>query len=261
MVWETPKTEMFEKSFEMLSFEEFKAVEKRETARTKKDSQSGSAPAKQAVPAKSGNEEEFPLPNVAKQAVKEPSKSVNIFKRISSYVGGVVEQQGIQSLCFVLIVLDTFLSFAVVHGKNAVGSLDDESMLLAYSPALFRAHSTLSAFLLILFSAEILANIVGFGLFAVLFHLGYAMDIMILCLQAYGDATGTLAWSRLLNILRFWRILRIVSTVLNEEKDKHDDTRQQLETVMKDLRKQQQELEVVRNDLKREKVIDVMSLC
>jgi len=93
------------------------------------------------------------------------------------------------------------------------------------SPAVLgSALTSFTGFTLLLFLLEMLAVIVVFNR-SVLGHVGYAIDCGVISFQMYCEVAGNGVQGRLLSILRLWRLVRLVNSLVGIEKDLHEATK------------------------------------
>ena len=185
-----------------------------------------------------------------------------------------------QSICIALIVLDTFATFASLLPMLATENADSadptglspsaEAFLHRLWPWLGNFLLTLSAyqysrffrsviksfaqFSLIFFLCEIAGTYLAFGT-SVLGHVGYFVDTVVVASQIYLEVQdeGFGAASRLLNVLRLWRVARLVNYLVDTERIRHTRTAQKLATTEQELRKVEVELKRCTVDLRNEK--------
>lgn len=204
-----------------LTFEEFQAVSSRAKAsdNQKKDTDS--------APSGAGNDSKRPLATTAS-------------------FGDFLEMPQVQGFVVAVMVLDTFSAFAQLLMRldscgAAPGSVATDSgqpglrfslvrllqRLSASTAVLGGALSSFSGFALLFSTLEICAILVVFHV-AVVGHFGYAIDCLVVSAQIWTEYTGDGLQSRLLNLLRFWRLARLVASLVAIEKDAHGQTRRLL---------------------------------
>jgi hypothetical protein len=230
----------------MLSFDEFRAVNNRDKARAEEEKRSDEpvpAPKKAAKGVKKAK---------AAGAVKAPAPEVK--KR--SLIGGAIDSAGeflevpqMQGLYVLLIVLDTFASL----GEMYVSCADNfPSEFDLNRGILVRLLNSFTTFTTLFFMAEILAVLLVFRL-AIFSHWGYVLDVCTSAAQAYLERAGYGKVTRLLNILRYWRMMRLLNSLLSSEKDSHDKTTALLETSEVEVRRLQLEGATLKGDIMKEK--------
>jgi len=84
-----------------------------------------------------------------------------------------------------------------------------------------------SSFALTISCIECLGILLVFKLDAIT-HFGYITDFLVLSLQMYLELNGIGKETRLLNIFRIWRVLRLMYAWVNIEKDNHEITKESL---------------------------------
>jgi hypothetical protein len=241
----------------MLSFDEFRAVNNREKAKT--------AAAKPGGPAA----EKTVTKKVKKATPAEPAaaaskpESADAAQPKKSFIRGAVDSIGeflelhqMQSLYVLMIILDTFVSLAEMYLSCAANFPSNESE--EYEAAevnrkvMVRLLSSFSTFTTFFFAAEIVAVVLVFGR-AMMSHWGYLLDILTTGAQIYLEQKQLGRVSRLLNILRFWRMARLMNAMVSTEKDAHDRTALLLEKSEVEVKKLQLETASLRTEIVREK--------
>lgn len=186
----------------MLSFDEFRAVENRKRAQ------------KRTVDDKDMDED-------------PPAKS-------EFFLGDFLELHEVQTLVIILLIVDTFAAFAesssLVGTKIVSSSSNIESIML-------RMLQSITQFSMIFFACEVLALFLAFR-FSFLIHLGYIMDTCVIGFEVYLESIGYGKRSHLLNIFRFWRLIRLFRSMVASEVERYDVTKIQVE-----------ELEIAKKDL------------
>lgn len=240
----------------MLSFDEFRAVNNREKAK--------SANGKPAPVAEKGGTKKLkkaPPAEAATAATKPESTDAAVPKR--SFIRGAVDSIGeflelhqMQSLYVLMIILDTFVSLAQMYLSCADNfpSNDSEEYEAAEvnRKVMVRLLSSFSTFTTFFFAAEIVAVVLVFGR-AMMGHWGYLLDILTTAVQIYLEQKQLGQVSRLLNIFRFWRMARLMNAMVSTEKDAHDRTALLLEKSEVEVKKLQLETTSLRTEIVREK--------
>ena len=191
----------------MLSFDEFSAVNERTRTKTVIDE------------SKKGKTEILEKP-------KPPVSSSSSFG-----LGEFLEMHEMQTVVFCLLVIDTFASFAEVSGVAFAGSRDQsrqaEGDLHDLTLKLLRA---LTSFTVFFFGLELVALLIAFK-FKFVGHIGYIIDTVVVGIQLHYAVNGQgLQW-RVLNIFRFWRLLRLFQSMLNVEREAHEISKRNIETL------------------------------
>lgn len=159
-------------------------------------------------------------------------------------IGEFLELPQVQTFVVILLLLDTFsnlsqalLSMRINYDERS-GAADALALLGGFvSPQMALATlNTFSGFALVFFAFEtglILAVFRG----SVYGHWGYLLDACIVGTQLYGELSGWSMEARLLNIFRFWRLVRLVVYMVNLEKAAHEATKETLQDREADIRK------------------------
>ena len=147
-------------------------------------------------------------------------QSMSFQKRL----GAAVQRPEIQVIMLILICIDVaaalmqiFLSNGIIPGSKT-GTMVRLGKFLEYE----------SAVTIMVFMIEMLVAVISFG-FALLSHPGYTMDLVVVISQVYFSAVYDSVAIRLLGVLRLWRLLRLVDKILEDEKDAHAYTLEQLD--------------------------------
>jgi hypothetical protein len=148
------------------------------------------------------------------------AKSLSFQKRL----GAAVQRPEIQVIMLILICIDVaaalmqiFLSNGIIPGAKT-STMVRVGKFLEYE----------SAVTIMVFMIEMLVAVISFG-FALLSHPGYTLDLVVVIAQVYFAAVYDSVGVRLLGILRLWRLLRLVDKILEDEKDAHAYTLEQLD--------------------------------
>ncbi len=237
----------------MLSFDEFRAVNNREKIRSaQKSSEEGEVAKKQASKIKKATKkvpDDSTVPNAAESGASPAPKKSLISRSIDS-VGEFLEVHQMQSLYVFLIVLDTFVSLAEMYLSCPTNFYNDTSSI--NRKVMVRLLNSFSTFTTLFFTAEIVAVVMVFGT-AMFTHWGYILDLLTTGGQIYLEQKGYGKVSRILNILRFWRLVRLLNSMVSAEKDAHDRTVRLLETSELEVKKLQVETTSLRTEIVREK--------
>jgi hypothetical protein len=201
----------------MLSFEEFKAVHKR-------------------------NERKEPS-KVEKVASANSIPTLQMSRSATGFqFGQILESSQFQTLFLIVLVMDTFMPYAeqlLVDMGNFGSSL---------SPFLLQ----LSRLLFTLLVVELVSIFCAFP-FSVFAHFGYVIDFIIMGSQVYLKMRGLGRSVPLLNIFRVWRFVRLITTLVENERKAHDETRNGLELSQLDAAQLRVKLQQAENDLAKEK--------
>lgn len=158
--------------------------------------------------------------------------------------------QQMQSLYVFLIVLDTFASLAEMYLSCSANFPIDASTV--NRKVMVRLLGSFSTFTTLFFAAEIVAVVLVFGT-AMFTHWGYLLDLLTTGGQIYLEQKGYGKVCRLLNILRFWRMVRLLNSMVSTEKNAHDRTVRLLEASELEVKKLQNETASLRTEITREK--------
>lgn len=237
----------------MLSFDEFRAVNNREKVRNaQKSSDQNEAANKQASKLKKTSKRAAgdSLGSNAKVSEEVAAPNKSFISRTMESIGEFLEVQQMQSLYVFLIVLDTFVSLAEMYLSCPTNFHNDSSSV--NRKVMVRLLNSFSTFTTLFFAAEIVAVVLVFGR-AMLTHWGYILDLLTTGGQIYLEQNGYGKVSRLLNLLRFWRMIRLLNSMVSAEKDAHDRTVRLLETSELEVKKLLVETTSLRTEITREK--------
>ena len=87
-------------------------------------------------------------------------------------------------------------------------------------------------------------------------HWGYVLDAALVGTQLYGELSGKSIEMRILNILRFWRIMRLTVNMVNVEKEAHYSTQELLRDREADIRKAQGDITRAQVELAKKKKLE-----
>lgn len=199
----------------MLSFDEFTAANDRERAKQK---------LKQDIISAKGVEK-------SKSDVKD--SSIGDAGRVRG-VGDFLEMHQMQFAVIVLIFLDIFASFtevyldAVMHFKRSVNTNAPILIPYYYQSIVYNLAKSFTGFSVLFFTLEILAILAVFK-FSTVGHFGYLIDSGVVTFQLYMDTKGAGKETRILNILRLWRVVRLFNSMVAVELERHEVTKRELE--------------------------------
>ena len=120
------------------------------------------------------------------------------------------------------------------------------------SPIALSILKALSSFAFTISCIECLGLLLVFRL-DIITHFGYIMDFIVLSLQMYLEVKGMGKETRLLNIFRIWRMLRLMYAWVNIEKDNHDVTKDNLNQAEETIKQTQMTLSKFEGELEQEK--------
>lgn len=208
----------------MLSFEEFQAIQNREV----RQREAGKAPAagptdKAKAKAKPPTKPNTEAPNLSSTEETAPAASAPQAKQVSwrRSLGQFLELNQIQGFYLALLLLDTFSAFSEV-------SLAKANMATPTALRLASACQAFSIFCNFFFAIEILLSYFAFGL-ALLGHWGYMVDTLVVSCQLSWKYSGIGGETRILSIVRIWRLFRLVNALVAAEREAHEQTMQQLQ--------------------------------
>ena len=173
-------------------------------------------------------------------------------------LGDFLEMLQMQSLMCGILVLDTFAAFAELnllhkkchHFTDSAGSGGGLSTVAAVALTVVQSFT---AFTAIFFGLELLAVILVFRS-SVLGHIGYVVDILVVSLQLFLEFLyGYGRESRLLNVFRLWRTLRLFAAFMGVEKEQHERTKDALAVKDTEVRKLRMNVKSLENDVLKEK--------
>jgi hypothetical protein len=224
----------------MLTFDEFRAVSNREKARQEEGKQA------KPIKVKSGTTEKAPSQTAAPS--NQPTRT---------YVGGLVDGVGefleihhMQWIYVLIIVLDTFVALAEIIlscPTSPPTGLSEVNRII-----LVRLFSSFGTFATLFFTMEIVAVVVVFGR-SMITHWGYVLDVLTTFGQIYLEQNGYSKVGRVLNIVRFWRLVRLLNSMVSIEKDLHEKTKSILEAREIEAKKLQLENASLSADIIKEK--------
>lgn len=217
----------------MLSFDEFRAINNRERNKEKVKEQEVAAKkstAKKTDPNK-GNHND-------KQA-NSPRKS------LVQSLGEFLEYHSMQIFYITLLILDTFAGFLELYYLYL--SVNNDSYALH-----LKALNSFSKFTSMIFSIEIFFVYIAFGL-STLFHVGYLTDLIILCTQMYLEYRQYGCEIKMLNIFRLWRPIRLLNAMILQEKVKHNQLQEKIDTLQETIQKHQIDYDNIKLELNKEK--------
>jgi hypothetical protein len=151
--------------------------------------------------------------------------------------------------------MDTFAAFAESSALRSMTSQDylanDPNTSLEF--AMLRILQACTSFTIIFFTIEMLALFLAFR-FSFLIHLGYLIDVAVLCTEYYLEYNGYGKRSRLLNIFRFWRFYRLFKSMVAIEIESHDVTKIEVNELTKKITKMNDTIKLMQDEISKEKV-------
>ena len=233
---------------EELTYEEFSAIRKRERAREQVESNASTSAASEATRLKrESTTEKKKDTHAGKRAEVRTKGSITMLASL----GDFMEKHETQFFCIFLLLVDSYMAYLLAILNPMASELQTSEAKLVVETIIPLIRS-FTAFTQIYFMLELVLIFLSFGL-AVIGHLGYTIDFFVVALQFYFDLIVAGRESRILNIIRLWRTYRLLTSMVNAEKEAHEDTLELLEETEVAHRKTQLELVNVEEDLKREK--------
>jgi hypothetical protein len=185
-----------------------------------------------------GNEP--PSPKQADEA--EPSYSVR------DTVGDFVEKLEVQLVVIILVSLDVIAVTAEFFIAHSDGLIDLEAPQVVTAMQLMQSFM---GFTIFFFLMEIGLVFFAFSE-ACLSHFGYMLDLALVCGGLYWEINMGSKIIRLLGILRVWRVVRLVNSLLASAEAKHEETRELLEQEQKQVEQMQADKANMEEVLKQE---------
>mmetsp|Transcript_22588 Transcript_22588/g.40048 ORF Transcript_22588/g.40048 Transcript_22588/m.40048 type:complete len:327 (+) Transcript_22588:240-1220(+) len=199
---------------EGMSFEQFAAVRRRKTAQEESAQRQESFLQGEASETKnaSGHARED---RTEKSNIGGENESSGVFGRL----GALLQSQELQLVVVVLLVVDFLTGFYQLYASAK-----------KWESPFLRILEYQSGLSLLFFTLEISMVLLAFR--AKMFsHFGYTLDLAIVFTMLYATVINdaeAIAGSRLLNVLRLWRIVRMVNTTVQGVEDSHNRTKRAL---------------------------------
>lgn len=233
-----------------MNFDEFRNFQERERLKKKEidDKEAAEKKARQLKARK------------AKAAKEDVADDKTSQKSGTGSIGEFLELPQVQTFIVILLVLDTFSALAQTLLSLQISQADREGTVAKIalvgdfiSPQFFLTTlNTFSGFTLVFFAFEV-------GLILAVFrgsvygHWGYLIDACVVGSQLYGELSGWSMEGRLMNIIRFWRLVRLQVYLVNLEKAAHETTKEILEDKEADIRKFKGDIARAEVELSKEK--------
>ncbi len=251
-----------------MSFDEFRNMRARERSRVEKDA--GDKDGEAAGKSKGVSASKTGQSTVTKNKVdvnKKADSSTN--DSSGGGLGVFLEMPQFQSFVCVLLMLDIFaVTSALILGNYiaALNSTGNPMSILESSQTpgndynlffgllswqmIYDSLGAFSSFTLVFFAFEVALVIVAFGS-ASTSHWGYLLDGIIVSIQIYGELFNWGKIIHLFNFIRYWRLLRLQSFMINKEVLLHNTTKNELDILKLSINKitnnlKRTELEVMR---------------
>lgn len=214
----------------MLNFDEFTALNQREISVKK-------------------SRDVFKLDNeISKDATNDLKRKQNYFGS-SEDLGDFLEIYQVQSFLIFLIVLDTFASFSVLSLRN-IAEKNNQDVL--FENFLVKFLNSFTSFTFLFFCLELILLLVVFKT-SIFGHFGYIIDSIVLSFQLYHELKGYGVETRIMNILRFWRLIRLYNSMINIEKESHETTKLIVVEKIEKIEKLENNINQLENELFQEK--------
>jgi len=230
----------------MLTFDEFHAVNNRERQRKLNSENTVKSPSSDKTP---------PIVNTfdanGKEDSKTPPTSTSILSSTINGLGEFLEMYQMQGLYALLVIADTFVciaDLAIQCHAHHTPSIMKSTNLQVLVHVLHSTHSFTTAF----FFIEIATVFIIFG-FPMFTHWGYLLDVLVTLHHLYLNYLGYSTYARLLNVFRFWRMVRLFNALIGMEQDLHKKTQQTVVKYELEMKRLSLENNSLRSDIEREK--------
>ena len=241
----------------MLTFDEFRAVNNREKARTEaRENEKKKKRVATKLKATGGTGQNGSSTKDGRKQDGDDSDGKSKPIKLS-YVGKAVQAIGefleihqMQSLYVLIVIIDTFASMAEIYISSGP-DFQLQSLLLS-KKVIVRLLASFTTFTLLFYALEICAVMVVFRL-SMFSHWGYSVDVIVTGSQLYMEQTGFGRASRLLNVFRLWRLLRVLNSMLYVEREANEHTSRLLEDSQTELLSLRAEADNLRSDIVKEK--------
>lgn len=219
----------------MLHFDEFKAASDRERTQKKLEDN-----------VKRG---------VQKVSLPSGDRAAGGLSGMLTSVGDVLEMPQLQTFLMILIVIDTFAAFMDIYLRG-IDRIDVVHPFLQaiqnHAEFLLIILTSVNGFCLSLFAIELLLSLIVFR-FALVGHIGYTIDFGTILFQLYLDMVGIGRESRILNMLRIWRLVRLFNTFVAIESKAHAQTMELLVISHKEQAELNSTIKSLQADIEKEK--------
>ncbi|CAM9650635.1 unnamed protein product, partial [Chrysoparadoxa australica] len=155
-------------------------------------------------------------------------------------IGQFLELYEVQLFMVMLILLDVVLSTMgslITQGQssNMAEAQAEAAVLEAWGwSTVHRTVEAITGFTVFLFAFELAALAVAFRS-GFTRHLGYMLDAALVLLMVLEEINGHSREVRLLGVLRSWRVVRLVNTLLAAERENTEGVRKELQLEQKKL--------------------------
>lgn len=243
----------------MLTFDEFRAVSKRERDRenANQNNEKSSINANydknsitnEIKKIKDSDENKSPIKTSKDASLKKQNSS--LLSKVTDNIGDFLESYQMQFLYVSLIILDTFVSLGELYISYEV-QVTSNIASMANIKIIHQLLNSFNVFTMIFFVIEIITVFIIFG-FSIFTHWGYALDILTIGYQLFLEHINNGKLSRLFNILRFWRLIRLFNAMLAIEKDLHSITLMKFEASEIEIKKLNIHINNLKSDIIKEK--------
>ena len=183
-------------------------------------------------------------------------KTKTTTKTSSMGLGEFLEMIQMQSLMCGMIVLDTFASFFEMYLIKEKLLRHTPATLLTWTPfleAMLTFVQSFTSFTILFFGLEMFTVFLVFRM-SFFGHIGYLFDMIIISCQLYMELLAGLGKeTRLLNIFRLWRTVRLFHAMVNLEKERHEKTKDLLTSKDGELRRLKMNIQSIEMDVLKEK--------
>ena len=166
-----------------------------------------------------------------------------------------LEMPQMQSFVVLMLLLDTFAATMELYllKLNLSRVLNSDASGFPINDFLLAAVHYFTSFSIFFFAIEIFSVMVVFKSSS-MGHVGYVIDFIIIWLQLCLELSGTAGReTRLLNIFRVWRTMRLFNSMIDVEKRLHSETLNKLNRKDIDCRKLTLDLHRLEIDLNKER--------
>lgn len=249
-----------------ISFDEFRSVRARDRAKQDRESEDATGlrqrQASSTVPASKKASASKASSSTTSQNRNETS---NNNKQRKGGLGEFLEMPQFQAFVVTLLVVDAFAVNSALLLGNYIAAVDASSSSGLNVPSesfdflfglislqmIYDGLLAFTSFALVFFSFEV-------GLVLMAFRSrttgqwGYVLDAILVSIQVYGELFGWGLATHLLNLLRYWRLIRLQAYMVNREVLAHNATKAEMDTQATALRKAEADSKRVQLDLVRE---------
>ncbi len=228
----------------MKSFEEFHTLQKRKRAWDRLKQKEEFDPPTSKEESKSPSSEKSTNDDKGKSIVVNDNDSVSVSRR--SAIGQMIESYETQLFIVALIYLDLITYTITYILENDVGTFSNsekvEKIVDTDDSTLLRFLSSIMNFTSICFVIEMFGLIFSFGVVNFFTHFGYCLDAFIIStilydsMSSYNTTMDVLFPVQFLSFLRFWRVARLISTIVSKVEEEHEETKFKLNEIEKEVK-------------------------